>query len=381
MQRKLLGAVCLFVLCGILVAGLWPFRAPRNQISWLSNGNGLRFGEYGSIVSSSAFRANEAKIATPCSLEMWLQPSRDYSGTILAFYRPDNSIVPFKLWQSHGYLGIQRTTLDQFQRPETTTLYAGEFFRRAQPVFVTISSGAAGTAVYADGVLIRNSPDFRFSSQNLSGRFLVGNGPIKAYPWSGEIRGLAIYGRELTPGEVSEHYAYWTRNARPDPAQSAAIVALYLFNEGQGSVVHNRVDSTTDLLIPGHFFVLHEQFLEPPWKEFAPSWSYWKNVGINVAGFVPLGFFFSWYFISVAKSKRALLATVILGFMVSLTIEVLQAFLPTRDSGMTDLITNTFGTALGSMMWSSLFARTRLEQPLDRVRGHVQLAGVEIGRP
>ncbi|MGA7363895.1 MAG: VanZ family protein, partial [Candidatus Sulfotelmatobacter sp.] len=127
-------------------------------------------------------------------------------------------------------------------------------------------------------------------------------------------------------------------------------VALYLFNEGNGSIVYNQVDGATDLIIPDRFFVLNEQFLERPWSEFHPGWRYWVNVGINIAGFIPFGFFFCAYFSAAQESRRALVRTIALGFAVSLTIEVLQAFLPTRDSGMTDLMTNTFGTALGASL-------------------------------
>ena len=131
-------------------------------------------------------------------------------------------------------------------------------------------------------------------------------------------------------------------------------MGLYLFNEGNGKVVHNQVDAATDLLIPERFFVLHQPFLELPWEEFRSDLHYWNNVGINIVGFIPLGFFFFAYFSWVRKSQRAVGNTIALGFVISLTIEVLQAFLPTRDSGVTDLITNTFGTALGTRLcvWS-----------------------------
>jgi glycopeptide antibiotics resistance protein len=114
-------------------------------------------------------------------------------------------------------------------------------------------------------------------------------------------------------------------------------------------VVRNQVDASTDLLIPERFFVLHPQFLERPWDEYRPGWRYWKNIAINVVGFIPLGFFFYAYLSRVRQAKHPVALTIALGFAVSLTIEVLQAFLPTRDSGMTDLITNTFGTAVGVM--------------------------------
>jgi hypothetical protein len=352
MTGRVLGVTCLLVLCGILIAGLWPFRAPKNEVSWSSDGNGLLFGEYGSILSSGAFKANKPVGVPSCSLEIWLQPSFDRSGTILAFYSPENPDVPFQVWQSHGNLGIRRSNLNLFHQSEKTRIYLADFFPDGRPVFITISSGPAGTAIYRDGVLVRKVPEFRVSSQDLAAQIVMGNAPGALHAWSGMLKGVAIYDRELASVEVLQHYANWTNNTQADLAKNDGILALYLFNEGKGSVVHNQIDSTTDLLIPKRFFVLREEFLEPPWSEFYPAWSYWSNLGVNIAGFVPFGFFFCGYLLWVRKIKRAVMVTVVLGFIVSLTIEVLQAFLPTRNSGMTDLITNTSGTALGSMLWT-----------------------------
>jgi len=80
------------------------------------------------------------------------------------------------------------------------------------------------------------------------------------------------------------------------------------------------------------------------------SWGYWKNLLKNIVGFIPLGFCFYPYVSVVRLYKHPALITVILGFAVSLTIEVLQAYLPTRDSGTTDLITNTLGTWIGALL-------------------------------
>ena len=354
-QTFLLRAVCAFVLVCILAAGLWPFHAPRNEVSWLTHGNGLQFDKYGSIVSAGSFEANPSQADSSCSLEIWLEPRRgERSGTILAFYWPEGGIVRFLLRQYQGGLVLERTSEDRLHHAEQASIYVDQVFSHPKAVLITITSAHTGTTVYADGALVKQFADFGLSSQELTGQLVLGNSPVTTHDWSGQVQGLAVYHRELTAGEVSQHLADWTKRELPDDARREGAVGLYLFNEGNGKVVHNQVDAATDLLIPERFFVLHQPFLELPWEELRSDLHYWNNVGINIVGFIPLGFFFFAYFSWVRKSQRAVGNTIALGFVISLTIEVLQAFLPTRDSGVTDLITNTFGTALGTRLcvWS-----------------------------
>jgi VanZ family protein len=183
-----------------------------------------------------------------------------------------------------------------------------------------------------------------------TGQLVVGNNPIVDNGWQGQLRGLAIYDRELTPAEVIQHYVAWTTHSTQE-IKSGNPAALYLFTEGAGNVVQNQVDSGNYLQIPRRYFVLHQQFLEPPREEFSPSWGYYKNVLINIGGFAPLGFFFCAYFSLIWRPARPVLATTIFGSIVSLAIEVLQSFLPTRDSGVTYILTNILGTAIGPALY------------------------------
>jgi hypothetical protein len=173
------------------------------------------------------------------------------------------------LRQWRGGLVLQRDSNGHFVKK--ANIYVGDVFSPLKPVSLTISSGEAGTAIYVDGELLKRAPNFTISSRDLTGQLIIGNGPSTADSWSGQMKGLAVYDRESPAAEVSQHFADWTKSKQPDLARNEGVVARYLFNEGKGNVVHNQVDSSTDLLIPGRFFVLRERFLERPWDEFRPD--------------------------------------------------------------------------------------------------------------
>jgi VanZ family protein len=355
MTRKIVpGLLCVLVLCGILVAGLVPFQRPRNSVTWLGNENGLHFGKHGTVWSTGPLTPSEAPTEASCSLEMRLQPSfANASNTILAFYTPHNP-VRLTVHQYHALLILQRE--HDGSPHHTEVIGITDTFHPARPVFVTITSGPQKTAIYVNGTLVKPFPSFRMGN-DCAGQVIIGTSPDESDSWAGELRGLAIYGQELRAAEVLQHYEAWTTQGRPEISADEHPIGVYLFDERAGSVIHNAMNDGINLNIPERFSLVHEQFLKPFWLEFRPTRGYVFDVLVNIAGFIPLGFVFFGYWTSVRPIKRPALATVALGFAVSLTIEVLQSYLPTRDSGTTDLITNTLGTFFGVRLYASSAAR------------------------
>jgi VanZ family protein len=74
---------------------------------------------------------------------------------------------------------------------------------------------------------------------------------------------------------------------------------------------------------------------------------------VNVLGFVPFGFLLSIWREQTNRSSRwrSCLSAILVGALISLGIEVAQAFIPARDSSMIDLICNTAGAFLGAGFW------------------------------
>jgi len=132
---------------------------------------------------------------------------------------------------------------------------------------------------------------------------------------------------------------------------------LYLLNDGKGNVIHTEIRSGSDLYIPERYRILCQPLLEPPWREYHSSINYWASAALNVAAFVPLGWFVYAYLSTSSTRKTAFLAAVFFGTATSLTIEILQAYLPTRHSGTTDIVTNTLGTLLGVLLWRKVTPR------------------------
>ena len=323
---------------------------PANKVRWLHVRNGVQFGGRGLVISNGLLVIPPGRPAGSCSLEIFLEPAGvENSTTILGLYTgQDPNQFLIRQW-TDGLVVIHEVRNAQ-NRPRRTQIDVDHAFRPGKPVLVTLVSGQDGTIVYLDGIQARAFPKFIISQTELSGQLVVGTAPEDYQPWSGEVLGLALYSRELNATEVAQHSGRWASGNGADSPDLTDVTAYYPFNERTGRVAQNLVRSGPDLKIPRYFNVPHKAFLKSPRREFMANWDYVNDVMRNIIGFIPLGLIVCAYFKCTQSRSRAIVSAILVGAMLSFTIEVLQFFVPPRYSGITDIITNTLGTALGAIL-------------------------------
>jgi VanZ family protein len=343
---RAVGFLCLITLCATLVAGLWPFCAPENQVSWAKNENAIVFGKNGTALSSRQLDLANVEGAA-CSVEAWVQPKRIWTtGVVLSVY-DSRDRREFTLEQDYTDLVLRRGDGSQDER---RLLRIQDVFRKPE-AFINVTSDGQKTQVYIDGQWVLGSSEFQLSNQDLSGQLILANAAFFDRSWSGQMKGLAIYTSELNAAQILEHYQDWTQRGRATSGPSDQPLASYTFGEHNGSIIHDAAPSGIDLRIPRRFLVIDQLLFQSPVMEFRTQPTYLKNALINVAGFIPLGFMLSLYFAGVRRMRGAAIVAVLAGAAVSFAIEYFQSFLPTRYSGWTDILTNVIGTGIGAGLY------------------------------
>ena len=212
---------------------------------------------------------------------------------------------------------------------------------------ITVTSTPNGTTIYYEGTLARSIAHVSLlpAGADFSGyRIYLGNEPDVSAPWKGKLYGLGLYDRALTADEVFESYRSWTNNPHSIANPGDSAVVKYTFADVKGKKVPNILNNGNFLLIPERF-----DLKQRPLERSIGYKINVEDVVINVLGFIPLGFLGVHWLRQRMRGPivRVAVLVVLAGFAVSFGIEQAQAYLPTRNSSLLDLITNVTGTIFG----------------------------------
>lgn len=345
---KLLPLICLAIFSGHLLAGLWPFQFwTANNVHWIDGQPGLRFDQYGIVTGRDPVFTMGGPIdfAKPFTLLLEIRPREepfDSIPRILSAYNAGGrELFILGQWKSGLIIRILEEERYFYLRYRETGI--GNI-RKDAIRSIAIRSDIDRLSIYVDGISLITSPgvDFSLLKEYHSPAWLIlGNSPTGKSPWRGDLLTLSIYPRALSPGEIE--------SPGIDP------VLRYRFSEGSGSVCRGGGDPRYDLDILPVFRAPAKAVLEPPWRIQQYNRSFWKDVSVNILGFIPFGFAMNgWIWMrknGECKGPSAILLVVLLGAGISLFIELLQVYLPTRDTSLIDFINNIMGTYIGALSY------------------------------
>ena len=351
----------------MLWAGLDPkgYRF-RNETEWVEGHAGVRFGRFGRVETAPFLSLERAAalIRDGYAMEVELDPAPDPHGgfRVLASFHSGVAATQLivAMWRSQ-LIVMNGDDYNNKRRLPRITADTAKF--PTGPLLLTINSTTDGTSLYLNGKPVATSAKLHLTlpSEPEPGCLVLGNSASASQPWLGVISFFSLLPRPLTASEVESR---WRRQGAP--SDSAAETLLhYRFEERGGTTIRNHGSLVAPLTIPPRLHALGRRFLQGSLATSTPSHSLTLDTVLNFIGFMPFGAAIAIVLQSCRRSPcRIISVTLLVGFALSLTIELTQAWMPSRDSSLRDLLLNTAGAPLGAWLW--LLVRQWLGRFLSR---------------
>lgn len=331
---------------------MWPCNFfQKNSVRWLREKDGVSFKRYGIIYSRESIKQNILK-EKQITVEIVIQPGEEPGNgikRIVSFYNPEKRYEEFHIGQWRSHLIIRRKSINPIKNREYNEIGEGYALRKNNVIHLTISSGETGTSIYINGKQVKVKPDFKLIPREriINGKIILGNSPASTDGWEGTIYALAIYNTTLPEKQVFNYYKKWKQNNTI--SKEANQVMLYQFDEASGSTVNNRLSSANHLFIPYRLNILKKDILSFSYRKGRLKRSDILDILLNILGFIPVGFFIA---LGISETrfnsrKQVYSITLLTCCGISILVEILQVYIPSRDSCLLDLFLNVMGACIG----------------------------------
>ena len=370
-HSALLIALLLTALAGVLFFGLKPKNYDfSNNVKSIETQPGLRFGKYGiaytKIFDTGLTRQLESLQGFTVLVNFQPKPDfKDGFGLMLVLHDgDDDEQLIIGQWQSHiiAMNGDDYAHKTKLPRISFDADKISNSDLRPSGLALILASDNQGTRVHVNGKLVKEkAKTFLRVPHGKGTRLILGNSPYGKASWQGDLYHLAFYAGTFSEEDLAlMSIGDPAKTRAKNPGRADALIA-YDFKEIEKGRVADTSHSGIDLQIPPRLKPIKKNVLAWPWQDVKVDKGFFLDVALNLIGFIPLGFLLSLFLLRLSSlpAKQALWLPVLACFLISLGIEIAQAWLPSRSSSMLDVVMNTAGSMTGAMVSFTHFVRYR----------------------
>ncbi len=362
-KTNLWAILTLIMVIVALFFGLRPRNWPiANDIQWLPEKTAIRFHDTGIAYVDDLRAVRLSHQPGPLTIEMAVTPATihklGFSPLLVMHDGPDRRQLV--VWQYGPSLVVMNGD-DYDNRQRRPRVVGRDVFSPQRTIYLTITSGERGTYLYVDGTLADANRNWKLSIpvEGEPLRLVLGHSVYDRYGWMGDIHGLAISGEAISAETARLRFDRWVADRRFDALKLDSTWLLFTFDQKNAGQFMDRSGNDNHLKIPSHMVVLQKTILASAWQPIRWNRVAVGDIVVNVVGFMPLGIVFYGFLqcFSGPLTRHSHLLAVVFCLLLSLGIELAQAWIPTRYSTIQDLILNTFGAWLGIVGWKLVRGR------------------------